>query len=65
MPKPKSIPENKKYKILWDFQIQTDPLIQDKRSDLVMIFKKKGKKEKLLHSGVYHLSESQSENQQK
>ena len=32
--------------ILWDFEIQTDLLIQARRSDLVIINKKKKKKKK-------------------
>ena len=32
--------ENETHKILWDFEIQTDHLILDKRLDLVLITKK-------------------------
>ena len=35
--KPESVQENKTHKILWDFEIQTDHLIQTTKSDLVFI----------------------------
>ena len=34
MDKPESVQENKKYRILWDFNIQTDYLIPIRRPDL-------------------------------
>ena len=39
--KPKSILENKTYKILKDFEIQTDHLIPTRRPDQVIISKQK------------------------
>ena len=36
-----SVLDNETHKFLWDFEIQTDHLISDRRSDLVMINKKK------------------------
>ena len=41
MHKPESVLENETHKILWDFEIQTDPLITARRPDLVLINKKK------------------------
>ena len=32
--------ENEDYKILWDFSIQTDPVIEVRRPDLVVVDKK-------------------------
>ena len=37
---PKSVLENEDYKILWDFSIQTDHVIEAQRSDLVIVDKK-------------------------
>ena len=37
---PESVMENTNYKILWDFSIQTDHVIQARRPDLVFIEKK-------------------------
>ena len=37
---PESILENKDYKILWDFSIQTDHVIEARRRDLVVVDKK-------------------------
>ena len=37
---PKSVLENKDYKILWDFRIQTDHVIEARRSDLIVVDKK-------------------------
>ena len=37
---PVSVLENEDYKILWDFSIQTDHLIEARRPDLVLIDKK-------------------------
>ena len=41
MHKPVSVTENKKHQFIWDFEIQTDDLISDRRLDLVIINKKK------------------------
>ena len=46
MHKPESVLENETFKILWDFEIQTDHLIPTRKSDLVIINKKKKKKKK-------------------
>ena len=46
MHKLESILENKTYKLLWYFEIQTDHLISARRPDLLMINKKKKKKKK-------------------
>ena len=37
---PESVLENEDYKILWDFSIQTDHVIEGRRPDLVVIDKK-------------------------
>ena len=42
---PESIHENEMQKLLWDLGVQMDHLILDKRSDLVVIHKKKKKRE--------------------
>ena len=39
--------ENDTYKLLWDFDIQTDQLIFARRPDLIIINKKKKKKKKI------------------
>ena len=41
MHNPASVPENETHKLLWDFEIQTDHLISARRSDLLIINKKK------------------------
>ena len=41
MHKPEPVQENETQKFLRDFEIQTDPLISDKRSELLLINKKK------------------------
>ena len=38
--KPESVLEIEDYKILWDFSIQTDRVIEARRSDLVVVDKK-------------------------
>ena len=38
---PESVLENEDYKILWDFSIQTDPVIEARRPDLVVVDKKR------------------------
>ena len=38
-----AILENDTHKLLWDFDIQTDPLISARRPDLIVIKKKKKK----------------------
>ena len=43
MHKVESILENEMHKILWDFEIETDPLILARRLDLVTNNKKKRK----------------------
>ena len=42
MHKLESILEDEKHKILWDFEIQIDPLLPARRPDLVKVNKKKG-----------------------
>ena len=37
---PESVLENEDYKILWDFSIQTDPVIETRRPGLVVVDKK-------------------------
>ena len=37
---PESVLENEDYTILWDFSIQTDHVIKDRRPDLVVVDKK-------------------------
>ena len=37
---PESVLENEDYKILWDFSIQTDHVIEARRPDLVVVHKK-------------------------
>ena len=37
---PESVLENEDYKILWDFSIQTDHVIEARRQDLVVIHRK-------------------------
>ena len=39
--KPESVLEDEDYKILWDFIIQTDPVIEARRPDLVVVDKKR------------------------
>ena len=46
MHKPEFVLENEMHKILWNFEIQTDHLIQDRRSDLEVINKNKKKDKK-------------------
>ena len=41
MHKPESVLENETHNILWDFEVQTDPLILARRPDLVLIDKRK------------------------
>ena len=38
---PESVQENETYKLLWDFEIQTDHQISARRSDLIIINKEK------------------------
>ena len=40
MHKPAPVLENEKHKLRWDFDIQTDHLISDRRLDLIIINKK-------------------------
>ena len=44
MRNPEAVLENDTHKLLWDFDIQTDPLISARRPDLIIINKKKKKK---------------------
>ena len=46
MHNPAPVQENDAHKLLWDFNIQTDHLIPAKRPDLIIINKKKTKKQK-------------------
>ena len=41
--KPASVVDNDRVKILWDFNIQTDSMIQHRRPDIVMLYKTKRK----------------------
>ena len=41
MHNPESVLENEMYKILWDFEIQTNHLTTARRTDLLLINKKK------------------------
>ena len=41
-----SIPENKKYKLLWDYEIQGDPMILARRPDLVIFNKRERERER-------------------
>ena len=81
MHKPESVLENETQKILWDFEVETDPRIPARRPDLVMINQKKkkkkkkkeerkrtrknGKKENLSNCGFCYSDGPQSENQRK
>ena len=58
MYKPESVLENKSYKILWDSEIQMGHLILARKTDLVLINKKRN----LLSNGFYHSSGPQREN---
>ena len=42
MHNPAPVLENDSHKLLWDFNIQTDPLIPARRPDLIIINKKTG-----------------------
>ena len=53
MHKPESVIENETHKILWNFKIHMDHLIQARRSDLVLI--NKGKKKRICHLVVFTL----------
>ena len=53
--KPEYVLDNVMYKILWDFEIQTDHQIQARRPDLVVIKKKKKErkgKSRLVHFAI-------------
>ena len=41
-----SVQENEKYKLLWDFEIQTNPVISARLPDQVIVKKEKKKKKK-------------------
>ena len=47
MNNPESVLENEMHKILWKFEIQTDHIISARRSDLVLVYKKKRELAKL------------------
>ena len=47
MHNPAPVLENATHRLLWDFSIQTDHLIQARRPDLIIINKKKKKKKKV------------------
>ena len=47
MHKPEFLLKNATYKILWDFEMQTDHLITARRPDLVIANKKKEKEKKI------------------
>ena len=57
--KPESVLENEIHKILWDFEIQTDHLIQARKPDLMLINEKK---ENLSSSEFCRSSGPQSKN---
>ena len=61
MHNPAPVRENDTHKLLWDFNIQTDHLIPAKRSDFIIINKKKREFEKLsiLLSHRINLKESE------
>ena len=40
---PQAICENEEYKILWDFSIQTDHVIEARRPDMIIVEKKSNK----------------------
>ena len=41
MHNPESVLENEAHEFLWDFEIQTDHLISDRRQDFVVVNKKR------------------------
>ena len=47
---PASVLENDTHKLLWDFDIQTDPLITARRPYLIIINKKQKKKKETLQN---------------
>ena len=59
--KPESVLVNEMHKIIWGFEIQTDPIITASRLDLVV----NNKKENFAYSGLYRHSGPQNENQRK
>ena len=67
MQNPESVLENETYKLLWDFEIQTDPLISARRPDLVIVNKKKEKKKKKREpvSAHHRVKSKESENRDK
>ena len=46
MQNPESVLKNEMHKVLWHFEIQTDPLISARQPDLVIVNTKKNKKKK-------------------
>ena len=51
-----SVLENDTHNFLWDFNIQTDHLISDRRPDLIVINQKKKTKENLQNCRLYYPS---------
>ena len=49
---PAPVLENDTYKLLWDFDKQTDHLISARRPDLIIIKKKKEKKKELAELSI-------------
>ena len=60
MHKPESVLGNETHKILCDFELQADPLIPDRRSNLMIAYKKKGNQQ---NSWLCRPGGPQSENQ--
>ena len=52
MHNPASVLENDTHKLLWDFDIQMDHLMSDRRPDLIIINKKKKKSCKIMDFAV-------------
>ena len=61
MYKPESTLKNERYKILWDFEIQTDHSILSRIPNLDLIYKKKN----LSFSGFYFSSKPQTESERR
>ena len=54
--KPESVLENEKSQLFWDFEVQTDHHIEDRRPDLLIVDKEK----KILDCGFRNTWRSQS-----
>ena len=63
--KPDTVLENETHKILRDFEIQKDPLIQARKSDLDKKKRKEKREENLPYNGFCCLGEPGRENQRK